>query len=99
MYNHDRPTNIKSIYSELPVTTAAATTGAAKVIDTSGVYHCRVRALSADIYVNPLSTAPLTSDAIKIPTSSYFDLISQNGYIALYSTSTGGTYELILYKD
>jgi len=99
LYTINRPSKIKSIYAELPVTTAAGTTGAALVIDTSGVYPCRIRALTNPIYVSPLSTAPLTSNAIKIPSSDYFDLISENGYIALYSTSTGGTYELILYKD
>lgn len=99
MYNKIIPSKIKSIYAELPVTTAAATTGAALVIDTSGVYHCRVSAPTGPIYVTPLSTAPLTSNAIKIASSGFLDLVSQNGYIALYSTSTGGTREMVVYKD
>ena len=99
MYTINRPSKIKSIYAELPVTTAAGTTGAALVIDTSGIYPCRVFAPSASIYVSPLTTAPLSDTGIKIASSGYFDLLSQNGYIALYSTSTGGTYQMTVYKD
>ena len=99
MYTINRPAKIKSIYAEVPVTTVAATTGAAMIIDTSGVYHCRVNVPTGPVYATPLSTAPLTSNAIKIASAGYIDLISENGYVALYSTSTGGTRELIIYKD
>lgn len=98
LYAKIYPAWIKSIYAETPVTTAAGTTGAALVIHTSGAYHCRVNAPVGPIYVTPLSTAPLTSNALKIASSGYLELVSQNRYIALYSTSTGATYELVLFQ-
>ena len=98
MYAKIYPARIKSIYAETPVTTAAGTTGAALVIDTSSIYHCRVSAPVGPIYVTPLSTAPTTTNALKIASSGYFELMSQNKYIALYSTSTSATYEMVLFQ-
>jgi len=97
LFNRELPKKLKSIYAESPVTTAAATTGAAEVINTSGPAYCRISCFSGPIYLSTLTTAPTTINALKINSSQYFDVFAHNGYVSLYSTSTGGTREVVVF--
>jgi hypothetical protein len=91
---------IKTIYADSVVNTSSST-GAAKVVHTSGIYPFRVTCHNGDVYFTPNSTSPLTSNSIHLSTSyiNYFEARSQNGYISLYSTSTSATAEVVLYQE
>lgn len=101
MFNRTLPWKYKTIYAELPVTTATGTTGAAMVIDTSGPVYGKVTCLSGVMYLSTLSTAPLTGTGIKMSTAlnSSLEIYTHNGYVSLYSTSTGATREFIVYGN
>lgn len=97
MYVRELFKKIKSIYAEAPVTTLAG--GGAEVIDLGGGFPVRVQAVTGPIYISTLSTTPLTSTGWRLNSSGYLDLYAHNGYVALYSTSTGGTRQVLVFQD
>lgn len=87
---------IAAIYPEAAVTSAAST-GEAQIISN---LHAPVRlaAVTGPVYFCTDSTTPTTTNTYRLDSGDFLEFYTQ-GYLALYSTSTAATRQIIVFRD